>query len=135
MWSPFWSFCSVKYLSFWSIRTADYAFLESRYPEVAKKLYYILSTLRMQLNIFLGSSSQTIKCIKVFPVAVKPIFEKQLEMWKPDGTNTTEKSNLSKHLNSNITHNFSWSVKNFSRKMLKAYFIVLLKPTTNDRIK
>ena len=52
----------------------------------------------------------------------------------------SEKSNLLKHLNSNITHHFSWSVicnapfKKFISKMLEAYFITLLKPTLNDQI-
>ena len=52
----------------------------------------------------------------------------------------SEKSNLSKHLNTNITHHFSWSVicsapvKRLTRKILEAYFIALLKLTLNDQI-
>ena len=52
----------------------------------------------------------------------------------------SEKSNASKHLNSSITHHFSWSVifnapiKKFTRKILEAYFIALLNPTVNDQI-
>ena len=49
----------------------------------------------------------------------------------------SEKSNSSKHLNSNILHRFSWSVickapiKKFTHKILEEYFIV---PTLNDQI-
>ena len=52
----------------------------------------------------------------------------------------SEKSNPSKHLISNITHYFSWSVicntpiKKLTCKILEAYFIALLKPTLNDQI-
>ena len=52
----------------------------------------------------------------------------------------SEKSNPSKHLNSNITHHLSWSVicnapaKKMTRKILEAYFITLSKPTLNDQI-
>ena len=46
----------------------------------------------------------------------------------------SEKSNPSKHLNSNITYHFSWSVKKLTHKILGAYFIALLKPTHNDQI-
>ena len=51
----------------------------------------------------------------------------------------SEKSNPSKHLNNNITHHFNWSVicnvvvENFTRKILEAYFVALLKPTLNDQ--
>ena len=51
----------------------------------------------------------------------------------------SKKSNPSKHLSRNITHHFSWSVisnvpvKKFTRKVLEAYFIALLKPTLNDQ--
>ena len=52
----------------------------------------------------------------------------------------SEKLNPSKHLNSNITHHFSWSVicnapvKKFTCKILEANFISLLKPTFTDQI-
>ena len=52
----------------------------------------------------------------------------------------SEKSNPSKHMNSNITRHFSWSVifnapvKKLTRKILEVYFIALLKPTLNDQI-
>ena len=51
----------------------------------------------------------------------------------------SEKSNLSKHLNSNITHHFSCAVicnapvKKFTCKILEVYFIALLKLTRNDQ--
>ena len=41
------------------IQTAHQTFLESRHPEVTKNLYYVLSTRRSQIPIFLGSSSWT----------------------------------------------------------------------------
>ena len=50
------------------------------------------------------------------------------------------KSNPSMHLNSNVTHHFSWSVickapvKKFTCKILQEYFIALLKSTLNDQI-
>ena len=52
----------------------------------------------------------------------------------------SEKLNPSNHLNSNITHLFSWSVicntpvKKLIRKILETYFIALLKPTLNDQV-
>ena len=52
----------------------------------------------------------------------------------------SKKSNPSKHLNRNITHHFSWSVicsapvKTLTCKILKAYFIVLLKLILHDQI-
>ena len=42
------------------IQTAHQTFLETRHPEVTKNLYYVLSTRRRQIPIFLGSSSWTI---------------------------------------------------------------------------
>ena len=56
-------------------------------------------------------------------------------------TMPSNKSNPSKQLNSNITHHFSWSficnvsVKKLTQKILKAYFIALLKLTPNDQAK
>ena len=43
------------------IPTAHHTFLESRHPKVTKNLYYILSTRRSQISIFLGSSSWAIR--------------------------------------------------------------------------
>ena len=52
----------------------------------------------------------------------------------------SEKSNPSKHLNSDITHHFCWPVicnapfKKLTRKILETYSITLLKPFLNDQI-
>ena len=60
---PFGSSWSVKYLNFWPRATdsdsSSHFFLETRHPEVTKNLYYVLSTQRSQIPIFLGSSSWT----------------------------------------------------------------------------
>ena len=63
MWSPLWSILVCKIPSFFyqklPIRTAHHTFMESRYPEVTKNLYYLLSTCQSQIPIFSGSSSWT----------------------------------------------------------------------------
>ena len=41
------------------IRTSHHTFLESSPPEVTKNVHYVLSTSRIQIPIFLGSSSRT----------------------------------------------------------------------------
>ena len=52
----------------------------------------------------------------------------------------SKKSKPLKHLNSNVTHHFSWPVicnapvKKFTYKILEAYFVVLLKPTHKGNI-
>ena len=54
--------------------------------------------------------------------------------------NPTKSSNPAKHISSNIDHVFTWTVianapKNkFQRKILEAYYIVLLRPTLNDQL-
>ena len=59
--------------------------------------------------------------------------------WNKHNT-PSEKSNPSKHLNSNITHYFSFSVicnapvKKLTHKILEVYFIVLIKWTLHDQI-
>ena len=40
-------------------QAAHHEFLESRHPEVTKNLYYVFSTCRSQIPIFLGPSSWT----------------------------------------------------------------------------
>ena len=62
MWFPRWSILVVKYFNFCQklpIQTAHHIFLESRYLEVTKNLYYVLSSRRSQIPIFLGSTSWT----------------------------------------------------------------------------
>ena len=57
---PFWS---VKYLNFSpkaTIWTAHHTFLKGRHSEVTQNLYYVLSSCRSQITVFLGSSSWTI---------------------------------------------------------------------------
>ena len=44
------------------IQTAHHTFRESRRSEVTKNLYYVSSTRRSQIPIFLGSSSWTVRC-------------------------------------------------------------------------
>ena len=66
MWFPRWSILVVKYLNFCQklpIQTVHHIFLEIRHPEVTKNLYYVLSSRRSQISIFLGSSSWTIHFI------------------------------------------------------------------------
>ena len=62
MWFPRWSILVEKYFNFCQklpIQTAHHIFLESRHLEVTKNLYYVLSSRRSQIPIFLGSTSWT----------------------------------------------------------------------------
>ena len=63
MWlAPFGLFWSVKYLNFWlklPTQAGHHTFAESRHPEVTKNVYFVLSTRRSQIPIFLGSRSWT----------------------------------------------------------------------------
>ena len=59
---PFSSFCSVKYLNFGekiATKTSHLTFLESRYPEVTKSPYYVLSPKCSQKKV----SAHALYCI------------------------------------------------------------------------
>ena len=59
--------------------------------------------------------------------------------WKDHNT-PSDKSNPSKHINSHIDHTFTCSIisnartKNFKRKIIEGYFIVIMKPTIHDQL-
>ena len=64
MWLPLWSMLVRKIPHFFgqklAIRTAHHTFLESRYPEVSKNLYYVFSTCRGQTPIARGKTPNII---------------------------------------------------------------------------
>ena len=62
--------------------TAHHTFLESRHPEVIKNLYYVLSTCRSQIPIFLGSSSWTITSFIFFIIYEKTLYMGSIQIYQ-----------------------------------------------------
>ena len=74
--APFWSVNTSIFSHKLPIQTAHHTFLESRHPEVTKNLYYVLSTRRSQIPIFLGSSSWTIDPLPPLKIRFRRVADK-----------------------------------------------------------